>query len=648
MRKLLSSIANRKNTLYGIALLLVVVMLLTRFSFPLVLLTIYAVSLCLPARNTLLGSASIRLFFATLLVIVSYQMESMLFWALHIHISSQLYVLLTLALALFMYWRSTTSRIVNPLTFQRTDFILILPAIIITGLYTARVILPAEADTLSTIRASTIAGDDVAHFMMYDALLRNDTNLLVHSKDANIMAIPSQSSYPMGWHLSSAVIMESVVPDVVFLNMTETIYTYFWAKVASLFLTILSTSVLTYTVVAGLYRGRVGIWKNVAIFGVIALSTFLLILPQIYEGFFSYLAVLIYFAASAAVYIDLTLRNKNNTYIFHEALLVAGIVGSALTWILTAPALILTFVAYLLNKHKRIRDIPLSLWALLLVGGFAIAFQIWVITTSSNASVSALSAPGGITMPDLVLFTILNAVVIGAVILSRHKPQGDIAQAILTLLVPLYLVMSVVLIYIALDSPVLTYYFYKIQIASLFITLPVALTYLVVWLWKVKQYEHPLVNDVYQLMIFIGTIGVLIPSVVGYGYFQNTLARTHSYTLNHEDATLIEKNVLSKEFGEVETRDYFFYPDSPPRTILSISIARVGYSSSPCEMELYRKFYSVDTDKIATAIGQCAYKIPHQIVVYTDQAGSNLIHEKLAERKLSPPNLRVVTIGDIR
>lgn len=648
MHKLLSSVSNRKNILYTVALLLVMTAFFTHFSLPLVLLTIYTLSLCLPSRGTLLGGAAIRLFFATLLIIVSYQVESMLFWVFHIHVSSYLYILLTLAITLLIYWRGGTLWNTRSIAFKKTDFILILPAIIITGLYTARVILPAEADTLSTIRTSTIAGDDVAHFMMYDALLRNGTNLLVHSKDANIMAIPSQSSYPMGWHLSSAVIMESAVPDVVSLNMTDTIYTYFWAKVASLFLTILSISVLTYTVVAGLYQGRVGIWKHIALFGVIALSTFLLILPQIYEGFFSYLAVLIYFATSAAVYIDLTLRKKNNTSIFHEAILVAGIIGSALTWILTAPALILTFVAYLLNKHKRIRDIPLSIWALLLVGGFATAFQIWVIATSSNASVSALSAPGGITMPDLVLFTILNAVIVGAVILSRNKPQSDIARAILTLLVPLYLVMSVVLIYIALDSPVLTYYFYKIQIASLFITLPVALTYLIIWLWKVKQYEHPLVNDVYQLMIFIGTIGVLIPSVVGYGYFQNTLARTHSYTLNHEDAALIKENVLSKEFGEVESRDYFFYPDSPPRTILSISIARVGYSSSSCEMELYRKFYSVDTDKIATALGQCAYKIPHQIVVYTDQAGSNLLHEKLAERKLSPPNLKVVTIDGAR
>lgn len=603
------------------------VMLLTGATWGFMLITVALLALIINTPGKIFSTPIVRIFLAFIITIGAYQLEAIAFAVAHINVDTSWYVIVTLltVAALWVYLKINKPRLLTPLKFSRLDLILILPAVLIGGAYTARVILPSENNSNSILRSITMASDDIAHLSMFDSLLRSHGNLLINSPTPNTNIAFQYQSYPMGWHVSAAVVTSSINPRADNLTMLQTAVAYFTAKMLSFFLVILSLTILVWQMAAILLRRIDNIFTVFGLYILVAFTTFFVALPQSFEGFFSFFPVLMYISLFASVCIELLRSRLNNSKIF-DILLLTCIVGSAVSWILTAPILIVAFILIKLRLYPRLRDIPrwnyIGLGAAVLV----LLFQIWIRLRSPNNSVSEISAEGGITAPELSLFVVANILLI---ICLKQKKTHDVIHGLLAILTPLYSIMAIILVYISFKSQTLTYYFVKLEIVALILLIPLAGLILYQALTTIKLLPQKSLDEFYRLVLFGAILVMAIPSVIGYTYYVNIINRVHHYTLESQDVQVLAQDVLNKQFGKATTRAYFFYPESRPRNIVGSNISRIGFHNSPCDSTLTSDAYQ-GLEKFARDIQTCAIKLP-TIIIYTDSPGSQQLKEAIPQ-----------------
>jgi hypothetical protein len=603
------------------------VMLLTGATWGFMLITVILLISIINTPGKILSTLIVRSFFAFILTVGAYQLEAIAFAIAHINANVSWYVIATLVIVagLWVYLKINKPTSLARIRFSKFDFILILPAILICGAYTARVILPSENNDNSIIRSITMASDDITHLSMFDGLLRSHGNLLINGPATNTNIAFQYQSYPMGWHLSAAVVASSINPHSDSLTMLQTAVTYFTAKMLSFFLVILSLTILVWQIAAILLRRTDGIFTVFGLYILIAFTAFFVGLPQSFEGFFSFFPVLMYLSLFASIAIELLHSRLNDSKLF-DILLLACIAGSAVSWILTAPILIIAFAIIKLRLYSRLREIPLRNYIGLGIVILILLFQVWVRLKSHSNSVSDISAEGGITVPELSLFVATNIVLF---LCLAQKKAHDIIHGLLALLVPLYSIMAVVLVYVSFKSQTLTYYFQKLEIVALTLLIPLAGLILYQALTSTKLLPQKVLDESYRLVLFGAILVMAIPGVVGYSYYANIVTRTHHYTLESQDAQVLAQDVLNKQYGKAATRAYFFYPESRPRNIVGSNISRIGFYNTPCDSTLTSDAYEV-MEKFTRDIQKCAAKLP-TIIIYTDSLGSQQLKQTIPQ-----------------
>ena len=621
------SLRRRVEIAYALALGGSLVLLIaTGAAWGLLLLSIIAAAHLLPARDGILGVTVSRFFISTLMILSLYQIEAVIAFVCHVHAYPQVYVVLV-AVAVGAAWvvarrRGSTAR----LSFGRKDVVLILPGVLVAGFYLARVVLPSEADGRSMIRATSVALDDTSHMAMLNAIVRNDVNLLADRAEANnLMAIPGHSSYPMGWHVSNAVVVTSINPSAKDAHLDDFVAIYFFVKVGSLLLAVLALTIFTFQVASSFGFSVGKFWPIFGLYTGIAFTTMLIILPQFQEGFFSFLAVLIYIPAFFSVLVDGWRTDDHPKLQIGDVALLLFVTGSALSWILTAPALLVSFVIAKLYQAQTLRRIPWMTWIGVGVAGLMIVFQSWDIVNASGLNVSVLAAPGGITAPDPVL---LFALVIVFVFLLRKKRLNAMTSPVLVASLPLLLSAGLILGYIGLNSTTLSYYFLKFEFAILGFLLPLAVVGLMDAVGATVGELSPLLRSGVQYGVFVTVLILAIPSVIGFGYVQNIASRTLSYTLTREDAKALD-GVLNVPFTSANERVFFYFPGSGARTIMAGHVARTIYPNTPCDSNMFTAEYSDDATLMSSTLEKCIGEFKNAIF-YTDKEGRSKLEAALS------------------
>jgi len=603
-----------------------VLLVATGAAWGLLLLSIIAAAHVLPAREGILGASVSRFFMSTLMILSLYQIEAVIAFMCHVHAYPQVYVVLV-AVAVGAAWvvarrSGSTAR----LTFSRRDVVLLLPGVLVAGFYVARVILPSEDNNSSMMRATSVALDDTSHMAMLNALVRNDVNLLADRAEANnLMAIPGHSSYPMGWHVANAVVVASINPSAKYASLDDFIAIYFIVKVGSLFLAVLALTILTFQIASafGFSIGR--FWPIFGLYTGIAYTTMLVILPQFQEGFFSFLAVLIYTPAFVTLMVDGWRTGGHQRLQLGDIALLLCVTGSALSWILTAPALLVAFVIAKWHHAQMFRRISWTTWIGVGAAGLVILFPAWVIVHASGLIVSVLAAGGGITAPEPVLLFVL---VMAFVFLMREKRLSALAAPVVVASLPLFLSASVILGYIGLHSTTLTYYFFKFEFAIFVVLLPLAIVALIDALASTVGELSPLLRSGAQYGMLATVLILAVPSVVGYGYVQNIAARTVGYTLTREDAKVLE-GTLNVPFVSTNERVFFYIPESVPRNIMASHVARTMYPNTACDSDMFTAAYSDDVTMMNATLLKCIGEFK-SVIIYTDQQGLSKLEATLS------------------
>ena len=619
----------RRRVEIGYALALggsLVLLMATGAAWGLLLLSIIAAAHMLPARDGILGVTVSRFFISALMILGLYQIEAVIAFVCHVHAYPQLYVVLV-AIAVGAAWvvarrRGSTAR----LSFGRQDVVLLLPGVLVAGFYMARVVLPSEANGRSMIRATSVALDDTSHMAMLNALVRNDVNLLADRAVAdNLMAIPGHSSYPMGWHVSSAVVVASINPSAKDAHLNDFVAIYFFVKVASLLLTVLALTILTFQVASSFGFSIRQFWPIFGLYTGIAFTTLLVILPQFQEGFFSFLAVLIYTPAFVSLLVDGWRREDHPKLQLGDVALLLCVTGSALSWILTAPALLVAFVIAKLHQSQTLRRVPWIAWIGVAIAGLMILFQSWDIVNASGLIVSALAAPGGITAPEPVLLFVLLMVF---VFLMTKKRLSALASPVMVAFLPLFLSAGLILVYIGLHSTSLTYYFFKFEFAILGVLLPLAVVGLMDALRTTVGELSPLLRSAAQYGMFVTVLILAIPSVIGYGYVQYITARTVGYSLTREDAKALD-GVLNVPFTSANQRVFFYFSGGGSRNIMASHVARTIYPNTACDSSMFAVSYSGDVTLLNSTLQKCIGEFKN-VIIYTDKAGRSKLEAALS------------------
>lgn len=600
----------------------IILALTTGISWPLIVINIILCAQCItPLRSaTVTQSASVRLLIASIAVLTLYQLESVLYWTLHITTSHQLLVCLSAIIGLIIWLICLHKNRLVKIRFRVFDATLLLPAIIICSAYIARVNLPAETDKLSELRATSQALDDVSHMSMLHALVRSDTNLLIQKSAADTtMAVSSHATYPMGWHISCATILLSLNPTIKNYSVIDFISVYFYTKVATLFIIIFLVTALLFQLGMRLKLPQKKYWLPLYIYTATLFSVVIVVMPQFYEGFFSFLGVFIYALLSTVIILDAWVATRWRTY-WPDTVLVLCAVGAALTWVLTAPAIILSYLLLRVALVKNLRSIPARVYVFCGLWLIFFLFQLWDITHASNSAITVLAADGGITSPGLLL---IAATFIPLIYLGATRYSSTVATPLYISLAPLLVILSGLMLYLSLSSPSLTYYFYKLGYAALIVTLPVALVCLSALVGKLASIPNTLVEDALRYALFVILLCLSIPSIIGYSYFQPIVARSLHSTLTKADAATLNAN-LSSTFSSVNERVLFYFPSSAPRSIMASHLARTAYPNSACDSKLFDAAYRQDIATIGATANECSLFLP-QVTIYTDAAGASIL-----------------------
>jgi len=631
----------RRRVEIGYALALVgslALLMATGAAWGLVLLSIIAVAHQLPARDGILGVTVSRLFMSAVMILSLYQIEAVIAFVCHVHAYPQVYVVLV-AVAVGVAWGVARRRgSTAPLSFGRQDVALLLPGVLVAGFYVARVVLPSEDDGRSMIRATSPALDDTSHMAMLNALVRNDANLLADRAEANnLMALPDQSSYPMGWHVSNAVVVASINPSAKDAHLDDFIAIYFIVKVASLLLVVLALTILTFQVASGFGFSTGQFWPIFGLYTGIAYTAVLVILPQFLEGFFSFLAVLIYALAFVSLLIDAWRTADHQKLQLGDVLLLLCVTGSALSWLLTAPAILVAFVIAKLHQAQTLRRISWTTWCGAGLAGLIILFQAWDIVHASGVIVSVLAAPGGITSPDPVL---LFALVVVVVFLMRKKRLSALTTPVVVSSLPLLLSACVILGYIGLHSTTLSYYFLKFEFVILIVLLPLAVVGLMDALRKTVGELSPLLRSGAQYGMFATVLILAVPSVIGYGYVQNIASRSLSYTLTRDDAKALD-GVLNHPFTPTNQRVFFYIPESVSRNIIIAHVAGTAYPHTPCDSNMFTAAYSDDATVLTTTLQKCIGEFKN-VLIYTNKEGRAKLEAALSPTLIQSDQVEIL------
>jgi hypothetical protein len=602
--------------------------------WPLLLLTVVLLIACLPLKTALLNSVAPRVILAITIIAGLIQLQALLFWALDVWVSTTVYAVATLLIVLL--WLAKTGFRPTLVVRPWIDAAIIISCLLVGGLYVGKTLLPAEDNRVTIVRAVNYGMDDVTHASMFADVLRNDNNLLAGQERRKLMNRGVHSNYPMGWHITTGVIVGSIVGHQE-RTALQNLVLYFYAKVATLIYVVGAIGLLICMLLARLNQKL----RQVPGFLVGTTSAlflvFVLVMPQFYEGFFSFLPILAFTALFATLLLD---RESSTTKTAILGLLAAA---STATWVITGPILLVALALYLLSSVDSWRWLPVSAYVIWGASAAASLLQLYILISADKHIVGYLASPGGITAPEhmLLIISIASFVIL---YVAKNKRWNEVAHQLRDLLLSFGTASVLVLAYISLHSNEITYYFFKIQAVLLIVLTAVLLAVIASAVLCISDRERNSVTSYTTLVIVPVLFCLLIPGVIGYGYFQNIVQRSRTYALSPSDASLIANTILDKLLSPENERTFFIFPNEPPRNILSSNTARLTYPSPlACDYDIFNAVYTHDLTQLSAMLTKCTPQLP-LIKIYTNEGGGHELRKAIPSQLINDHEVELVVI----
>ncbi len=592
-------------------------------SWPMLLWSLILSTVSLRLPNNLRSLLAARTLISGFTIIAMLQVESILFWCLGINVDTNIYCLVTMIIIITVSavtYSDETKFDLSGLRPSIADLIIIIPALLITGGLYCRVITPTKSHDLSIVQELTFGVDDTSHIGMLGDLIRSDGNIL-SGKRAGEMAVTTRSSYPVGWHNSLSIVSSSLI-DIKSGSILKTIKLYFYLKLFSLFTLIAALGVFIVSIFKSLGSKLSTIIELIlAALTTLAIS-FVLFLPLYFDGFFSFLPALTFLLLFASI---IAHGKDNNSKLAIDVVLCLFIAASALTWVLTAPILLVSFFIMKIVRHKKIRSIPISSYLLMFSAASALIAQIYILISKNGSNiVQAIAAEGGVAKPShLILFVPLLVYVI---YYSRGKKDNGPIYDISALVAPSAFALLSVYLYVSLKSASITYYFYKLQSVVLVLILP--LMCVVLARQALDKAKGTLPQQIIGLMLVISLVGLSIPSIVGQDYLQNILAKIPGSGFPDQPTSLLISQSLDRKYLTTNSRIVYFLPDSS--TELVSNIARLSFKSTECDLALYSSTYQKDIPAIISGLELCDSSLP-PLTINTSPLGEAQLKSAIPE-----------------
>lgn len=604
-----------------------------RETWPLLLLSFGFAFFTIPLPKNLQNITSIRLLIILFVLFAFIQLESILFWGLHLQASPLLYsslaLFVTLAIMAVRYKTGKPIIELSPLRFNKYDVLIILPALLVTGALYTRVILPKNDDTVAMMQSITHGMDDVTHMGIFGALLRTDGTLLTRQPEQSQMVSNTNSSYPMGWHITTSLVAASVY-DFDSKPVVYQLKAYFYAKLFTLFTTVLALTVFLYT----LYDRISAKLKTVGDYTLFTLAalfvTYVILLPLYFEGFFSFLPILSYLL----IFTTLLLSDTHKKPLVTDIVLGLLVMATALTWALSAPVLIIAMISKRIKDAGSLRKLP---WSFYLGLGIGIAGSLVQakILLSANANVAQnIVNPGGITNPTDWLVLLCFGVFVAAWLKGKRTAAASMSN-LATVVIPAVLFLSGLLFVISLSSNELSYYYYKFQTVLLVLLLPVTILLIIELLPTGKRW----MDTISRTALLLCILGISIPSVIGFGYIANINDRLQNNNLSDQDVSRAITQSLDRRFSNANERFVSLYAESAPRTILLTHLARQAYPNDKCDQILFQNVYNQNVEKIAEGLKNC--KRPVNLTINTNRDGATRMKQTLKEKNVDMSHIRI-------
>jgi len=607
----------KKNIIIMILVSLATIALsyLTDTSFPILIGAVVITMLFVQLPQRIHSILYVRFSVAVLVACSLFQIESMAFWLLNVHIAPLTYLVTTFIIMLgFAILRLAKGMDMKhqlvSLKPTKNDLIILVPAIAIAGLMLTRAILPQEDNMASIVKSVTYATDDAIHVSILGDLLRSDSNLTADREGEYSTSISANGSYPVGWHLFVSIVASSLV-DTENLKTGDVLLIYFVAKVLSLFAAVASL-MFFLLVLAERMKQKTGSFIQACVYIALGLGvSSLFILPVYFDGFFSFFPIIIYTMTFAAIFVQPVQKRLNPTV---EIILHLLAIASALTWVLTAPILLLSLALRYYQHFKMLRKIPVKYYALLAASGVILSLQVYSLLLDTQIKVSSLATPGGIMSPAPLLLTILLVIYAVFYIRERGVESSDLRNRLTALVIPALLCLAAILLFVTLKSAAITYYYYKMQVVIFVLIAPIACVYIA----KVLNDNLKTLKEYSTGILVVLTICILsIPSVIGFEYVAHIAKRVQHTIISNEVSAKIVDTTLDETFSENNTRYYYLYPAAPAQTIIASNVARINYPTSNCGFRMYAAAYAGDIESIGKIAIECSPSTP-TITIYTD------------------------------
>jgi hypothetical protein len=614
----------------------VIVSLLFKRSSPILIYLVGLLVAYFPIKTSFLDSIAFRFVISLVAVLCLFQMEAMLFWLVDIRFAPIIYILISLAvvgLALWMLNKRGELTLQKP-RLRRLDILLILPSLLIGGVYVFGALAPSEKDDATIVRSVMFGMDDATHANIFSDVLREDSSILAGDERSKLMNKSVHASYPMGWHVSTSIVAESVAGSKT-RTPIENIKIYFYAKVLTLMLTIASVTIFVYALARKLWQPLHYLVTMASVWGISIFISSVLVLPLFFDGFFSFMPILLYTLLFAVILMKEKIRTAD------VALLTLLAAASSLTWMLTGPILILAIAIYFFDAYGSLRKIPRSVYASIIVSGFFLLSQAYILYSANKNSLQNISNVGGIANPDHLLLA-AGLLAFFAVWLGKDKSGKQVTNSLFSLVVAFAVALGALLAYLTLKTPEITYYFYKLQMPLLIVLVPL----LCVYLFKVlfgSDWNRRFINQVILCGVGFVLLGMSIPGLVGYDFVHTTVNRAHSYGISSSDARILTEDVLNRPVSSNNERVYFVFPSQASRNILSSNVEKLGYRSTSCDYDLFAAVYNYDLRALSTDLERCVPELP-RVKIYTNEDGKRQILETVSPTLIDSDEVQLVVI----
>jgi hypothetical protein len=582
-----------------------------------------------------LSFLSAKILSAILLSAVFFQIEAILFWLLRLHVTDVYYVLtlfLTTNLWLFyIIYRGHDRQLrtsVSGLIPGIADVAVLVPAILICATTIFGDFRLGGSHQIAIIRSIAFGVDDSSHAGMLGDEYRANGNIILNSYMPYSVTYEGNASYPKGLHLDSAIYtlaFTGTQHDSATKPSMWVVDAYFTAKNVLLFLT---TSVfsLALWVIANLISNNKKKEKRNAIFVIaFTLTTSpMLIAIMWWHGFFSYLPAIIY-AYLFLIYMLNRNQDRSERYMFLYMALCVG--GSALTWLLAAPALLISLVlcipapplkpsisAYFTYLRQNYYPFLLAILATIVIGFQALVQTLW------GLGVSQVNLTGGIDVPPQ-LFVV--AIFLGLfALLLRKSVTSIIKRSMVQWLLPLLGLTIAVLFVEIIKGQGASYYFYKLEFLLLTMSCMAAFGFLLTLFDHQDRDEvnnSKVAGTLYQVSVFSMILGVLFITTTDFSWLKQFLFQLKGVRPMDKQTSEIVREALVTPYSSTGNRVYIIAPYNDTDMIVGSHMANMSHSEDGCSDMLNGDFYKSD---IVTAFAQDLKKCvepngPHYMI-YSD------------------------------